>query len=85
MQKNLTWKIALIIILPLIAVSKLYPPNKTLKPGLDLAGGTSLIYEIDAHGLKAAEKKRPFAKNDNYSAKANRPCKYPESYMAAAG
>ena len=57
MSKNLTWKIALIIVLVLLAVWTLYPPNKTLMPGIDLAGGTSLIYEIDTHGLKEVEKK----------------------------
>ena len=57
MSKNLTPKIVLIIVLVLVAVWTLYPPNKTLKPGIDLAGGTSLIYEIDTHGLAEAEKK----------------------------
>ena len=57
MSKNLTWKIVLIIVLVIVAVWTLYPPNKTLKPGIDLAGGTSLIYEIDTHGLIEAEKK----------------------------
>ncbi|MHC4322777.1 MAG: protein translocase subunit SecD [Planctomycetota bacterium] len=57
MSKNLTPKIVLIIVLVLVAVWTLYPPNKTLKPGIDLAGGTSLIYEIDTHGLTEAEKK----------------------------
>ena len=57
MEKNLVWKIVLIILLVVVAAWTLYPPDKTLKPGLDLAGGTSLIYEIDAHGLNAAEKK----------------------------
>jgi len=57
MSKNLTPKIIFIIVLVLVAVWTLYPPNKTLKPGIDLAGGTSLIYQIDTHGLKEAEKK----------------------------
>ena len=57
MSKNLTLKIVLIIVLIVLAVWTLYPPNKTLKPGIDLAGGTSLIYEIDAHGLKETEKR----------------------------
>ncbi|MFZ2146525.1 MAG: hypothetical protein WAV28_04825, partial [Sedimentisphaerales bacterium] len=57
MNKNLSWKIILIIVLVVVAVWSLYPPNKTLKPGIDLAGGTSLIYEIDTHGLEGAEKK----------------------------
>jgi SecD/SecF fusion protein len=57
MNKNLTWKIVLIIVLVVVSAWTLYPPNKTLKPGIDLAGGTSLIYEIDTHGLEGAEKK----------------------------
>jgi SecD/SecF fusion protein len=57
MSKNLTPKIILIVVLVVVAVWTLYPPHKTLKPGIDLAGGTSLIYEIDTHGLKESEKK----------------------------
>ncbi len=56
MGKNLLPKFALIIVLVLLAAWTLYPPNKTLKPGIDLAGGTSLIYEIDTEGLKENEK-----------------------------
>jgi len=57
MSKNLTPKIVLILVLVAAAAWVLYPPDKTLKPGIDLAGGTSLIYEIDTHGLKETEKK----------------------------
>ena len=57
MSKNLTPKIIFIIVLVMLAIWTLYPPNKTLKPGIDLAGGTSLIYEIDTHGLTEVEKK----------------------------
>ncbi len=57
MDKNLTWKIVLIIVLVVLAVVSLYPPDKTLKPGMDLGGGTSLIYEIDAQGLSSQEKR----------------------------
>ncbi|MCD4831833.1 MAG: protein translocase subunit SecD [Anaerohalosphaeraceae bacterium] len=42
-------------VLVLFAAFQLYPPNKTLKPGLDLAGGTSLVYEIDSTGLESRE------------------------------
>ena len=56
MNKNQTWKIVLIIVLVAVAGWTLYPPNETLMPGIDLAGGTSLIYEIDAQGLKEDEK-----------------------------
>jgi len=57
MSKNLTPKIILIVVLVIVAAWTLYPPNKTLKPGIDLAGGTRLIYQIDTHGLEEAEKK----------------------------
>lgn len=57
MDKNLAWKIILILGLVAISAWILYPPEKTLKPGLDLAGGTSLIYEIDTQGLTEYEKK----------------------------
>jgi SecD/SecF fusion protein len=49
MKKNLIWKLGLIVFLVLFAVLRLYPPQENLKPGLDLAGGTSLIYDIDTH------------------------------------
>ncbi|MDD5064371.1 MAG: protein translocase subunit SecD [Phycisphaerae bacterium] len=57
MNKSLLWKSILIIVLVVVAVWTLYPPDKTLKPGIDLAGGTSLIYEIDTQGLEGMEKK----------------------------
>jgi len=56
MGKNLVPKIILIVVLILAAAWVLYPPGKTLKPGIDLAGGTSLIYEIDTHGMAEHEK-----------------------------
>ncbi len=57
MNKSILPKAALIIVLVILAVVTLYPPNKTLKPGIDLAGGTSLIYEIDTQDLEEAERK----------------------------
>ncbi len=57
MEKNLSWKVILIVVLVAVALLELYPPSKTLKPGLDLAGGTSLIYEIDTQGLTNEEKR----------------------------
>jgi SecD/SecF fusion protein len=55
MNKNLVPKAVLIVVLVAAAIWTLYPPNQTLKPGIDLAGGTSLIYAIDAEGLTAEE------------------------------
>ena len=56
MSKTLVWKFSLIAVLVIVAIWTLYPPDKTLKPGIDLAGGTSLIYEIDTQGLTPQEK-----------------------------
>ncbi len=57
MSRNLLLKIIVIIVLTLVASYTLYPPNKTLRAGIDLAGGVSLTYEIDAEGMEAAQRK----------------------------
>ena len=57
MNKTLYMKIALIAALTIAGIWALVPPSKTLKPGLDLAGGTSLIYEIDTTGKSLTEQK----------------------------
>lgn len=57
MSKNLLLKICVIIVLVLVAVWTLYPPDKTLRAGIDLAGGVSLTYEIDAEGTEPAQRK----------------------------
>jgi len=55
MDKNLTPKILSIIVLVSLAALALWWFG--LRQGLDLQGGTSLIYEIDAHGLEPEEQK----------------------------
>lgn len=55
MKRNLVPKSILTVVLVAAALWTLYPPNKTLKQGIDLAGGTSLIYAIDTEGLSPAE------------------------------
>jgi SecD/SecF fusion protein len=60
MSRNLVPKFILILVLVAMAVLALYPPSRTLKPGIDLAGGTSLIYAIDTEGL-AADQERDLA------------------------
>jgi SecD/SecF fusion protein len=57
MNKNLLWKALLITALVVFAVLLVYPPEDNLKPGLDLAGGTSLIYDIDVSDLDAKDAK----------------------------
>ncbi|RPJ22604.1 MAG: hypothetical protein EHM35_18075, partial [Planctomycetaceae bacterium] len=51
MSRNLVPKFILILVLVVLAALTLYPPSRTLKPGIDLAGGTSLIYAINTEGL----------------------------------
>src|SRR4030042_3759830 len=57
MYKNFVWKSLLVALLVLAAVWRLFPPSKTLRPGIDLAGGTSLNYEINTQGLNEEEKR----------------------------
>jgi SecD/SecF fusion protein len=56
MRDTPLWKPLLILVVLVGSVLALYPPATKLKPGLDLAGGTTLIYEVelpdDAHNPK---------------------------------
>ena len=53
MSRNLLWKVGTYRRAEVLAFIEVYPPSKTLNPGLDLAGGTSFIYELDMQGLSA--------------------------------
>jgi protein-export membrane protein SecD/preprotein translocase SecF subunit len=55
-NQNRLFKWGLIVVLVAGALLILYPPKDTLKPGIDLAGGSVLIYEIDTAGLDDREK-----------------------------
>jgi SecD/SecF fusion protein len=57
MNQNQLPKIILILVLVALSAWTLYPPSQRLKQGIDLAGGTSLIYEIDTQGLEPAEER----------------------------
>lgn len=57
MVKQQLWKIVIIIAAIVISAWYVYPPKEKLKQGLDLAGGTSLVYEIDVSGLSPQERK----------------------------
>ncbi len=54
-MNNLT-KWMLVIVLIGVCLWEVYPPQKKLKMGIDLAGGTSLLYQIDDSGLESYEK-----------------------------
>ena len=60
-QKNLTWLLILIIVLAILAAFFIYPKDlgnkfRPWRLGLDLVGGTRLIYEIDISQAKEADK-----------------------------
>ncbi|MFH1107629.1 MAG: protein translocase subunit SecD [Planctomycetota bacterium] len=43
-----------IIAMVVVSLAVLYPPSEKLKGGIDLVGGTSLLFEIDTAGLDAS-------------------------------
>ena len=49
-EKDLWLKIGLIVMLVALSISFIYPPEDKLKPGIDLGGGHSLLFEIDDSG-----------------------------------
>ncbi|UCG33006.1 MAG: protein translocase subunit SecD [Phycisphaerales bacterium] len=51
-DKNLWWKLLLVVVIAGLAALMLYPPTQQLKGGIDLVGGYSLLYEIDTAGLE---------------------------------
>jgi SecD/SecF fusion protein len=50
-DRNLYWKLALIVLVVVWGIFAITPPSETLKGGIDLVGGNSLLYEIDTTGL----------------------------------
>ena len=55
-ERDLWWKIVLVGFVAALAFATVYPPKDKLKYGIDLAGGYSLLYEIDDTGLEGTEK-----------------------------
>ncbi len=55
-RTNLWLKLAGVALLCGLAGFYLYPPGRSLKLGIDLDGGYSLLYEIDEKGLDEAQK-----------------------------
>ncbi len=46
LSRSLLWQLSLIVMILTFCGGRLYPPGERLKFGLDLAGGTSLLYEV---------------------------------------
>jgi SecD/SecF fusion protein len=53
MMKRFGWKIGLIVAATLLGLACMWPPNKKLKLGIDLSGGTILVYEVERENLPA--------------------------------
>ncbi len=53
-HRLLKW--VLIVFLVAVALLVLYPPDQRLKGGIDLVGGTRLIFAIDTTGMEARQK-----------------------------
>ncbi len=51
-EKNVTQRLIVTGVAVLIGIILLYPPSRKLRPGIDIAGGTSLIFELDAKGAE---------------------------------
>jgi len=54
---NRVLKWVLVTVLVGLSLAVLNPPSRKLKGGIDLVGGTSLLFEIDTTGLAAAEQR----------------------------
>ncbi len=50
-MKDFWWRFTLIIGFTLIGLYSLWPPDKKLKRGIDLSGGTILVYQVDTNNL----------------------------------
>jgi SecD/SecF fusion protein len=54
---NRLYKWLLIVMLVAFATLTIWPPDQKLKGGIDLVGGTSLLFEIDTSGLEGSEQR----------------------------
>ena len=55
-EKNVWWKLLITVALAGLAFVEAYPLEEKLKGGIDLVGGTSLLYEIDDSDVATYEK-----------------------------
>ena len=46
-MKRYGWKIGLIVASTLLGLAFMWPPSQKLKLGIDLSGGTILVYEAE--------------------------------------
>ncbi len=53
---NKKTKFIIVILLMVLCIWHIYPPKQKLKPGIDLAGGASLLYQINTEGMPETQK-----------------------------
>jgi SecD/SecF fusion protein len=55
-EKNVNQRLLIVAIVTLVGFFLFYPPQQRLRAGLDIAGGTSLIFEVDTTGVSELER-----------------------------
>ena len=51
-ERNVNQRLFIVGVVLIIGLVLIYPPSEKLRPGLDIAGGTSLIFEVDTTGAE---------------------------------
>ncbi|MCA9257413.1 MAG: hypothetical protein KDA33_17320, partial [Phycisphaerales bacterium] len=55
-ERDIWWKIVLVAVLSALALAAVNPINEKIKWGIDLAGGYSLMYELDNTGMQGTDR-----------------------------
>lgn len=55
-ERDIWWKIVMVAILTALALAAVNPINEKIKWGIDLAGGYSLMYELDNTGMEGTDR-----------------------------
>lgn len=55
-ERDIWWKIVLVAVLSALALAAVLPIEKKIKWGIDLAGGYSLMYELDNSGMEGTDR-----------------------------
>lgn len=55
-ERDLWWKIVLVGVLVALGFASVWPIQEKIKYGIDLAGGYSLLYELDSTGMEGSDR-----------------------------
>ncbi|MBK8271243.1 MAG: hypothetical protein IPK83_24165 [Planctomycetes bacterium] len=56
LERDMWWKIVIVGVLTALGIASILPFEKKIKKGIDLAGGYTLLYELDDSGLEGADR-----------------------------